>query len=304
MDNLCHTLVGAALGEAGLKDRTRFGAATLMVAANLPDVDVLVFATSTSSVAFRRGWTHGPLAQFALPLVLTGIMVLIARRSRTQPEAVAIRPGWVFILALAGVLSHVALDLLNPYGLRILAPFNWQWFYGDALFIIDPWLWVLLGAGIWIARRSHGRYPARQALTVMLLYIASMTMNARLARGMVLQEWRVEYGGAPAALMVGPVPINPFRKQVIIDDGLGYVTGTFDWLGGGVQLGPDIVPKNDDDPRVPRAREDPRVRGFLVWSRFPFWTFEETADGTRVTVGDMRFGGQTPARFEVSTVVR
>jgi hypothetical protein len=32
MDNLCHTLVGAALGEAGLKRRTRFASATLMIA--------------------------------------------------------------------------------------------------------------------------------------------------------------------------------------------------------------------------------------------------------------------------------
>ena len=45
MDNLCHTLVGAAMGEAGLKHRTRYGNATLMLAANLPDLDVLVFLT-------------------------------------------------------------------------------------------------------------------------------------------------------------------------------------------------------------------------------------------------------------------
>ena len=46
MDNLCHTLVGAAIGEAGLKHRTRYAQAALMIAANLPDVDVLVFATN------------------------------------------------------------------------------------------------------------------------------------------------------------------------------------------------------------------------------------------------------------------
>ena len=55
MDNVCHTLVGAAFGEAGLKRRTRFGGATLMIAANLPDLDVLVFTTDVPSVAFRRG---------------------------------------------------------------------------------------------------------------------------------------------------------------------------------------------------------------------------------------------------------
>jgi hypothetical protein len=63
------------------------------------------------------------------------------------------------------------------------------------------------------------------------------------------------------------------------------------------------VPKNDADPRVARAREAPQIRGFLAWSRFPFWTFEPVPEGTRVTVGDMRFAGQTPARFTASTVV-
>ena len=79
MDNLCHTLVGAECGEAGLKKRTRFANATLMIASNLPDVDVLVFATSTPSVAFRRGWTHGPIAQALLPIALTALMIAIAR---------------------------------------------------------------------------------------------------------------------------------------------------------------------------------------------------------------------------------
>ena len=67
MDNLCHTLVGAALGEAGLKRQTRFGNATLMIASNLPDIDVLVFATSTPSVAFRRG--DASLGHLGDPLV-------------------------------------------------------------------------------------------------------------------------------------------------------------------------------------------------------------------------------------------
>src|SRR5688572_27559308 len=215
MDNLCHTLVGAAFGEAGLKKRTRFGNATLMIASNLPDVDVLVFATSTPALAFRRGWTHGSIAQVVLPVVLTAVVLAIARAFPNRAGA-PVRARWLLLLSYVGVLSHALLDLLNPYGLRILAPFSWRWFYGDTLFIIDPWLWLILGAGIWIARRRHVPHSARQALTVALLYIASMTINARLARGIVLQEWRVEYGGAPAGLMVGPVPINPFRKQVII----------------------------------------------------------------------------------------
>ena len=37
------------------------------------------------------------------------------------------------------------LDWLNTYGVRLLMPFDGRWFYGDALFIVDPWVWLLLG---------------------------------------------------------------------------------------------------------------------------------------------------------------
>ena len=74
MDNLCHSLVGWAMGEADLKRTTRYGNAALIISANLPDIDVLVFMTSTPSVEFRRGWTHGIVAQLVLPIALTAVI--------------------------------------------------------------------------------------------------------------------------------------------------------------------------------------------------------------------------------------
>src|ERR1700741_1010190 len=167
MDNLCHTLVGAALGEAGLKRTTRIASATLMIASNLPDVDVLVFATSTPSVAFRRGWTHGVLADLLLPPLLTAIVMLLARRrprGEGQPSGPPLRARHVLALSYLGVLLHVAMDLLNNYGVRLLMPFSQHWFYGDVLFIVDPWLWLALGTVIWFARRRRSPRPARGGL--------------------------------------------------------------------------------------------------------------------------------------------
>src|SRR5262245_50665178 len=162
MDNLCHTLVGAACGEAGLKRKTRFGNATLMIAANLPDIDVLSFFTDTNPISFRRGWTHGVIAQLVLPLAFTGAMCALGRirksRSDTGPP---LRVGWLLLLSYIGVYSHVFLDFLNNYGVRLLAPFDWRWFYGDALFIADVWLWLALGVGVWLSRRQHRPGPSR-----------------------------------------------------------------------------------------------------------------------------------------------
>jgi inner membrane protein len=292
MDNVCHTLVGAAFGEAGLTRRTRFGNATLMIAANLPDLDVLVFATDVPSVAFRRGWTHGTLAQLLLPIALTAVIVAVGRTLPAREDHTPLRAGWLLLLSYVGVLSHVGLDLLNTYGIRLLMPFADRWFYGDSVFIVDPWLWLTLGAGVWFARRRGTPAVARRALIVAAIYIAAMSATAQLAHDVVHDVWRAARGGEPHGLMVGPTAVTPLRRQVIIDAGTHYETGTLDWFPTRVTFDAERVLKHDGDPRVDRAREAPHIRGFLVWSRFPFWILEDTPEGTRVTVSDMRFAGR------------
>jgi inner membrane protein len=287
VDNLCHTLVGAALGEAGFKRKTAYAGATLMIASNLPDVDVLVFTTSTPSVAFRRGWTHGVLADALLPIILTAIVVAIARRRGRHD----VRPRQILLLSYVGVLLHVAMDLLNNYGVRLLMPFSQRWFYGDVLFIVDPWLWVTLGVGIWLARRWRSVKPARLSLFVAAAYVLAMIAGARAARAEIVERWQQVEGRPPQAVMVGPVPVTPLRRQVIIDAGDRYETGEFTWQPRNIRFDPDDVPKNDTDAHIGAARNAPNIRAFLVWSRFPFWTFAPVPGGTLATVGDMRFSG-------------
>jgi hypothetical protein len=109
----------------------------------------------------------------------------------------------------------------------------------------------------------------------------------------VRRTWTEVRGGEPHALMVGPVPVSPWTKQVIIDAGDHYRTGTFSWLQARVVFYPEQIPKNGTIPDVDLARRDDNVRAFLVWSRFPFWTLEPESRGTRVTVSDMRFAGRS-----------
>ncbi|MDA1185083.1 MAG: metal-dependent hydrolase [Acidobacteria bacterium] len=292
MDNVCHTLVGAAFGEAGFKRFTRFGNATLMIAANIPDLDVLVFATDVPSVAFRRGWTHGTLGQLLLPVALTAAMVALGRVRAHGEDGPPVRPGALLLLSYLGVLSHVGLDLLNTYGIRLLMPFDGRWFYGDAVFIIDPWIWMALGGGVWWARRAGTPALARNALIATAVYIAAMSISARLAHDLVRDAWQTARGVEPRSVMVGPTPVTPLRRQIIVDAGTHYETGTLTWLPSRVTFDPETIPKHDDDPRVARARELAHIRGFLVWSRFPFWILEDVPTGTRVTVSDVRFVGR------------
>ena len=155
MDNVCHTLVGAAMAEAGLKKYSAYASVTLMIASNIPDVDVLVFATDTPGIEFRRGWTHGVVGQALLPIGLTLAVMAWARWRRPKgPRPVSagppLRAGWLLALSYLALYSHLLLDFLNNYGVRLLAPLDWRWFYGDAVFIIDVWLWLRFRKAGWL----------------------------------------------------------------------------------------------------------------------------------------------------------
>jgi inner membrane protein len=305
MDNVCHTLVGAALGEAGLKSRTRYGNATLMIAANLPDLDVLVFASATPSVEFRRGWTHGLVAELLLPVLLTAAVVLYDRLRRRPPAAAGppLSVPWLLALSSTGVLSHVFLDYLNNYGVRLLAPLDWRWFYSDAVFIVDPWLWLSLGAGVWLARRRQTPVPARGALAFATCYVVIMLLSAQQAQRIVLSAWRTVRQSEPLAVMAGPLPVTPFTRTVVVDAGDHYETGTFSWWTAAVTFDREPVAKNAGTPEALAARADRTVRAYLGWSRFPFWTVTRAGTAARVSVGDMRFPGG-PVRLAATTTVR
>lgn len=162
MDPFAHTLVGATLGETGLKKTTPLATTTLVLGANAPDLDFFwSLGDSDHSLWLRRGITHGVVAMAVLPLLLAGLMYGIGML-RTRRGAPPPRFGALFGLSLLSVLTHPALDWMNTYGVRLLMPFDGRWFYGDSFFIIDPWVWLLsasavvlattrtkLGAGAW-----------------------------------------------------------------------------------------------------------------------------------------------------------
>jgi inner membrane protein len=130
LDNLTHGLVGAAISKAGGERITPLATATLVIAANAPDIDVLsYFGGEYFALSFRRGITHGWPAMIVLPFLVTGAMLAWDRhvRRRRHPEAPPARPGALLGLAGLGVATHPALDWMNTYGMRWGLPFDPSW---------------------------------------------------------------------------------------------------------------------------------------------------------------------------------
>jgi inner membrane protein len=93
-----------------------------------------------------------------------------------------------------------------------------------------------------------------------------------------------------AAVMAGPVPANPFVRDVIVMDGDHYHFLEFDWLANPrIRVGDAALPIGPRGPITEAALSAPQIEGLRTWMRFPSFEVVETADGYRVTIRDVRY---------------
>jgi inner membrane protein len=297
MDPITHTMAGAAMSRAGGDRLTPLATATLILAANAPDIDIYTVWTETSfgSIAFRRGWTHGPYFLTLLPLLITGIIVAWDRflRRRRRPDATPVHAGWTFVLALIGTLSHPALDWLNTYGVRFLMPFSSTWFAGDSVFIIDPYWWLLLAAVLVLAKKGASLRTVRLAALAAAAYPLALVALSRAGDEQAISAAERAGIAGLTDVMYQPSPANPFAAQLIGVTEDAYHMGSLRWIGGErVRWGDTVIAKGDwTSPLVRRAMQDADARDYLVWARYAWARIDTTATGEPVAVvfGDARF---------------
>lgn len=148
MDNLTHSLVGLTAAKAGLERLSPGATAVCVLAANAPDVDVaiLLFGDRWTYLHHHRGITHAIVGvvclAFLIPLIFHGVDRLWARL-RNQP--VQTKFGGLLLASVVATATHPLLDWTNNYGVRFYLPWSSKWSYGDLVYIVDPYLWLLLG---------------------------------------------------------------------------------------------------------------------------------------------------------------
>lgn len=154
LDNVTHSLIGYALGRA-LGDRALPGAPadeqprtrlasvlTSVLASNVPDLDFVVGPLAHDAklayLLHHRGHTHTLVVALPIGVLLAlGCAWLCGARSKDARRRVL----WAGVL---GALLHVGFDGLNDYGVHPFFPLDDRWYYGDAVFIIEPLLLAAL----------------------------------------------------------------------------------------------------------------------------------------------------------------
>ena len=312
MDNLTHSLVGALIGQMGLKRKTGLAMPTLIIAANIPDIDaVATLLGGHQHLAIRRGITHGPIAMLLLPLMLWGIMLWYDRwqtRRGTRPEKrLPVDAKWLLALAYIGCLSHPLFDWFNSYGIRLLEPFSSQWFYGDTLFIIDLWLYLLLGGGLWLSLRQERnghtdwRRSARTAAIVAMTYIFANFAISTNAEKMADNLLRADAVSGERIVVANPVPLAFWRREIEWRNGLRYGEGSYSLIDG-VELSARSMPHNANGWSVrDAASKDKDAAAYLFWSRMPVFQMQ----GEVMLISDQRFSDPLVSdRFTVKVPLR
>ena len=194
VDNLTHSLVGLAAAKAGLERRSPYATFVCVVAANLPDIDILALAGGPAFyLKHHRGITHSIAGTLALAVAFP-LLFCAAERvwARARGRDARARLKGLLVCSLLLSASHPLLDWTNSYGVRPFLPWDGRWIYGDLLFVIDPWVWLVLGGACFLltkARRAVAGWAALAFVITFLFYRVTWQGGAAFPTGQGAGFW-------------------------------------------------------------------------------------------------------------------
>lgn len=307
MDTVTHGLAGSVLARSAAdRPGARAALAIGLIAAMLPDLDILYLRTRLDYLRYHRGWTHSFLVLPVFALLVALVARLVFRRARLATL-------WLF--AAIGIGSHILSDWITSFGTMFFFPVSQHRYSLDWVFILDPIFTglaaiSLIGALVF---RDRSRVIAAAGSAALAFYVAFCAVQHARA----LEAWR-RADQPPLGSRVAALPqfLSPFRWLGLSDRGDAVDVGFFD-------VGP--FARGSDDPRPPlrfseifaslkdfyppigrvkirrfpqplpspalaaaRARED--VQAYLRFARFPSAVVRSEPDGgTEIVWEDLRF---------------
>jgi inner membrane protein len=324
LEPITHFLTGACMGRAGLNRKTALATATLTLAAEAPDVDILGnFKDPVFGFAHHRGFTHSFLGLVLVSALVVGFMYLIWRIRGGKIKDPNRPPRWglLFLFAYLAGLTHLLLDFTNNYGIRPFWPFSERWYSWDIVFIVEPVILILLVGGLVLpalfllindeigARRKgpHGRLAAMLALAGVIGLWGVRDYEHR--RAINALDARLYLNADPIRVSAYPYWWNPFQWHGVVETQNAFASTLVDSAipdvdpDGGMQ----IHYKPEETAVTLAAKKSYLGRAFLDWAKYPIIETEKL-DGPQeryvVRFEDLRFAypdrkGRTPLSASV-----
>jgi inner membrane protein len=189
--------------------------ALAVLANNFPDLDFLYSGITGGKLGYllhHRGHTH--TLALALPQALvcyalvTGSLWLRRRRLGKTEHLI------LLAVAALGPVLHVFMDFCNNYGVHPFWPFDNRWYYGDLVFVIEPWLLVLLLCSNLAAVRtpvSKGLLLAALAVLLVLAWVLPLIQPLvafALTLTAALGVWQLHAASARTRITTGVLGVG------------------------------------------------------------------------------------------------
>jgi inner membrane protein len=309
LEPVTHFLTGACIGRAGLNRKTAYATLVTTLAAEFPDIDVLLnFRGPLVAFQHHRGLTH-TLA--GLPFNAAVVLAAVYgahrwRAARGHSTILPVRWGLLYVYGLIAGVSHILLDFTNNYGVRPFEPLNWTWYSWDIVFIIEPVILAVLLIGLLMPglfslvgqevagrrERFRGRVGALFALISIVLIWGVRDFYHRKA--VTALEYQNYNGEDPKRVAAMPYPANPFRWAAIVETENTFQTMDVDALNGIVdpQGRAQVYGKPEETPVTLTAKKSWLGHIYLSWAKFPLVETEpvqEPPGGHLVRFRDLRF---------------
>ncbi len=296
MDNITHTMFGAAVGrlfEEKLPRRTAFW--TAVVSSNFPDLD-FIYRLGGAAKYFdvHRGFSHSVSGMPLEALAVAGIIWLFVRQ----------KFKWIFLVALLGTFGHTLLDLLNPYGTCALLPFTEKKFAWDLVFIADPFIWlVLITTLVWgRLKLDFRRASALTALFVFAGYVSLRLASHELAAKKLLARPPVEAREKILDYGVYPRPLEFWQWRYVLETDSSFYCGEVSIFAGRPFSVAHYV-KLEENEYVAAAKESYLAQVFLRFARFPYLSLDHRKENILVRWDDLRFVAPGEENFFAALVL-
>jgi inner membrane protein len=302
LEPVTHFLFGACLGRAGFNRTTALATATMTLAAEAPDLDILWYAGGPLvGFAHHRGFTHSFLGAPLVAALVVAFMYGLhrwreMRRQTAEREAVSapaaagnarkrLPPRWglLYLYALLAAWSHLLLDFTNGYGVRPFWPFYEKWYSWDIVFIIEPLLYVAMVGGLVLPalfglineeigvrhKGPRGRGGAIVALVAVVVVWGVRDFEHR--RAVAALQALTYQGGDPVRASAFPYLLNPFKWYGVVETEEAFFRMQVN------SLRPEVDPqgrmlvryKPEETPASLAAKESRLGRVYLDWAEYP-----------------------------------
>ena len=307
MEPVTHFLTGACLGRAGLNRKSALATATVTLAAEAPDIDVLGrFKGSVFGFAHHRGFTHSFLGLILVSAATVGVVYLwwVLRGRKVKDPNLPPRWGLLFVFAYIAGLSHLLLDFTNNYGLRPFWPFYERWYSWDIVFIVEPVMLILLIGGLVLpaffslinreigVRQKGPKGRVGATLALMGIVILWGVRDYEHRRAVTAMEARTYQGVDAIRLSAYPYYWNPFRWYGVVETPNFFAQVLVD------STKPDVDPqsqmriryKPEETPVTIAAKKTYLGNVYLDWAKYPITETEQLASsGYIVHLRDLRY---------------